>query len=422
MPPTGRRTGPMPSGKPGGFVTEALTVDTAHNYVLDTNVLLEDPGAMLRLRNGNQNRVFIPFHVLLELDKLKKDPRLGRIVSKVVDQLVAHPDHYTLLRAEALAERYASAVDRHILAEIEGCGVDDPILVTNDRILQLQASMKGIRSEGYRESAPFHSEAEHFTGFVPSPEEAVPNSFTWNERNKPLFFGPHGEKVIDYQHRIWNVVPRSIYQNLAMELMVEPDIPIVSVQSEAGYGKSYLALAAALYLTQQMKSYAKIYMVKPMIEVGRQMGYLPGRVEEKMEPYIRFITDLIVKLHRLRPANRVFLQSDESHFRFDPKRLELLPLAYIRGMNIENAVVIVDEMQNLSRNECRALLSRMGEGVKCICLGDIHQVDNPYLDMENNGLNWIVKKFTGSRIYAHLVLKGDRSRGPITDLVIRSGL
>jgi PhoH-like ATPase len=91
-------------------------------------------------------------------------------------------------------------------------------------------------------------------------------------------------------------------------------------------------------------------------------------------------------------------------------------------MNIEKAIVIIDEMQNMSRMECRALLSRMGEGVKCICLGDINQVDNPYLSSENNGLNWVVSKFKGSKIYAHMVLKGDKSRGPITDLVIKYNL
>jgi PhoH-like ATPase len=91
-------------------------------------------------------------------------------------------------------------------------------------------------------------------------------------------------------------------------------------------------------------------------------------------------------------------------------------------MNIENAVVIVDETQNLSRNEVRALLTRMGEGVKCFCLGDTSQVDNPYLSESNNGLNWIVRKFKGFSNYAHIVLKGDRSRGPITDLVLKSKL
>jgi PhoH-like ATPase len=145
-------------------------------------------------------------------------------------------------------------------------------------------------------------------------------------------------------------------------------------------------------------------------------------VDEKMEPYTRYLSDLVRKLHQLRPANRILSNPDEFPPVFNTRRFELLPLTYIRGMNIENAVVIVDEIQNMSRAECRALLSRMGEGVKCICLGDIHQVDNPYLNIENNGMTWVVKKFRGHRIYAHIVLKGEKSRGPITDMVIKSGL
>jgi PhoH-like ATPase len=213
-----------------------------------------------------------------------------------------------------------------------------------------------------------------------------------------------------------------VFQNLAMELMTHPGIDIVSVQSEAGYGKSYLALAAALYLVLERKAYQKIYVIKPTIEIGQKLGYLPGRLEEKMEPYTRYIADLLAKLHRLRPANKVFVEADTYPPQFNSKMFEILPLAYIRGMNIDNAVVIIDEMQNMARSECRALLSRMGEGVKCLCLGDTRQVDNPYLNQENNGLNWVVKKFKGSRIYAHIVLKGEKSRGPITDLVISTGL
>jgi PhoH-like ATPase len=159
-----------------------------------------------------------------------------------------------------------------------------------------------------------------------------------------------------------------------------------------------------------------------MIEIGQKLGYLPGKLEEKMEPYTRYMSDLLAKLHRLRPANKLFVDSDVYPPQFNSRTFEILPLNYIRGMNIENAVVIIDEMQNMSRSECRTLLTRMGEGVKCFCLGDIRQVDNPYLSQENNGLNWLVKKFKGSKIYSHIVLKGDKSRGPITDLVISTGL
>lgn len=392
------------------------------HYVIDTNVLLEDPDALLKLRNGNENQIYIPYHVLLELNKFKKSPKLGHIVARVVQYLNDHPDHYKILNASGVAGTYAGLVDNFILKEILNSGLKKPILVTNDKIFQLQAGLQGVKSEIYKESVPFKSEAEYFTGFVTSADGMVPNAFSWNEQGKPVFGGVRGEKLIDYQHKIWNIMPRTVFQNLALELMVNHDIHILSIQSDAGYGKSFLALAVALYLVLQKKRYEKIFVIKPMIEIGQKLGYLPGKVEEKMEPYTRYISDLMIKLHHLRPANKIFSDVESYPPQFNPKYFEVLPLAFIRGMNIEKAVVIIDEMQNMSRSECRALLSRMSEGVKCICLGDIHQVDNPYLSQENNGLNWVVKKFKGSKIYAHLVLKGEKSRGPITDLVISSGL
>jgi PhoH-like ATPase len=392
------------------------------NYIIDTNVLLEDPHALVKLRNGNENHIFIPYHVLLELNKIKKNPKLRHIVARVVEFLVDNPDAFQVLNSQSVANPFANLVDKFILDEIQASGVEKPILVTNDLIFQLQAKLRGITSEVYKESVPFKSEAEYFTGFVAKREEAVPNAFMWNEQGKPVFFGPAGEKIIDYQHKVWKVAPRNIFQNLAMELMMHPEIQIVSVQSEAGYGKSYLALACALYLALERKSHEKIYVIKPMIEIGQKLGYLPGKLEEKMEPYTRYIADLLAKLHRLRPANKLFVDVDAYPPLLNSRVLEILPLNYIRGMNIENAVVIVDEMQNMSRTECRALLSRMGEGVKCLCLGDIRQVDNPFLSPENNGLNWVVKKFKGSKLYSHIVLKGEKSRGPITDLVIATGL
>lgn len=390
-------------------------------FIVDTNVLLEDPEALLKLRNGCENDVHIPYHVLLELNKFKKDPRLGPVVAKAISVLDEHREQFRILTSETIAESFKSHVDNYILDEIASSGIPEPVLVTNDRLLQLQASIQGIESENYRESVPFKSEAEYYTGFSENGDTPVVNSFRWEE-GKPVFHGKEGPRSVHYQHKIWNVTPRSVYQNLALELMTNDSISMVSMQSEAGYGKSFLALACALHLVLERKSAHKIYVVKPMIEIGTKLGYLPGRVEEKMEPYTRYIADLVLKLHNARPANRVFVDPAEYPPRFDLKKFELLPLAYIRGMTIENSVVIVDEMQNMSRRECRALLSRMGEGVKCFCLGDINQVDNPYLNQDNNGLNWLVKKFKGQDIYAHLVLKGDKSRGPITDMVIRTGL
>lgn len=392
------------------------------NYVVDTNVLIENPQSIINLRNGNENNIYIPYHVLIELNQLKTNPRLRHIVAQVIDEIQIHKEHIRFIHNGSSSSRFTDElVDNHILQEIQSSGdITDPILVTNDRILQLQASMRGIASEELRDSKPFQSESQQYTGFS-TPDAPIVNSFYWQD-GKPVLSSRDGPKCISYQHDIWNVRPRSVYQNLVLELMLSEDIDLVSIQGEAGYGKTFLALTAGLYEVLERKRFERIIVLKPTIELGAKMGFLPGDVQEKMQPYVRYIKDLVMKLHSLRPANRLFTDPKADQLSYNPKKFEILPLAYIRGMNIENAFVIIDEAQNLSRTEIRALLTRMGENVKCLCLGDTSQVDNPYLSVANNGLNWVVKKCKGAPNYAHLVLKGDRSRGPITDLVLKNGL
>ena len=393
------------------------------NYVVDTNVLIENPNSILSLRNGNDNNIYIPYHVLIELNTLKTNPRLRHIVAKVIDVLLAHKDDIHFIRNDSSVSRFTEEiVDNFILKEIQACDeIADPILVTNDRILQLQASLSNISSEEFKDSKPFESESQLYTGFCDNGDEPLPNSFAWLE-GKPVIHAADGPRMVTYQHSPWNIKPRTVYQNLALELMNSSEVDLVSVQSEAGFGKTFLALATAMYQVLEKRHFQKIYVVKPTIELGAKMGYLPGSIEEKMEPYIRYILDLVLKLHAERPANKLFIDPEQHAPRYNTKKFEILPLAFIRGMNIENAFVIVDECQNLSRAEVRSLLTRMGEGVKCVCLGDTRQVDNPYLSEANNGLNWIVRKFKGQPNYAHIVLKGDRSRGPITDLVLKTKL
>ncbi len=392
------------------------------NYVLDTNVLIENPQCIRALRNGQENRIILPYTVLCELDRLKREPRVAHIVAQAVTVLQSDPD-IQFLPPRVFPDDDTRTNDDRILDELKDSRIDEPVLVTNDRILQLKARIHAIASESYRDSNPFRSESQSYTGFVRDGEEPVANSFSW-VNGQPLMYAASGPRVIDYQHCVWNVRPRNVYQNLALELMLDAAVHLVTIQSEAGYGKTFLALAAALYLALEEKDnpFRKIYLVKPVIEIGAKLGYLPGDLDEKMAPYVRYVQDLLVKLHDLRPANRIFHDSEGGNFRYNSKRFEILPIAYIRGMNLENAVVIIDEMQNLSRAETRALLTRMGENVKCICLGDTRQVDNPYLNESNNGLNWTVKMLKGLPGYGHIVLKGDRSRGPITDMVLKTGL
>jgi PhoH-like ATPase len=392
------------------------------NFVIDTNVLIESPDSILSLQNGSDNNIYIPYHVLIELNTLKTNPRLRHIIAKVVDVMLQNKDRIHFIRNDASISHFSEdLVDNHILNEIMDAEIEDPILVTNDKILRLQAGLLSIDSEEYRDSKPFESDSQLYTGFCENGDAPVPNSFSWFE-GKPVFHGASGEETIGFTLDLWHVRPRTVYQNLAFFLMENSAIDLVSVQSEAGYGKTFLALATALYLVLEKRQFQKIYLVKPTIELGAKLGYLPGDIKEKLEPYVKYIHDLVIKLHNMRPANKLFLNPNEDILRYNPKRFEILPMAYIRGMNIENAVVIVDETQNLSRSEVRSLLTRMGEDVKCFCLGDTRQVDNPYLNESNNGLNWIVRKFKGLSNYAHLVLKGEKSRGPITDMVLKSTL
>jgi PhoH-like ATPase len=391
------------------------------NFVIDTNVLLENPHCLKTFRNGNENRIVLPYTVLQELDKLKKDNRISHLVAQTIKEIES--DRHIMFLSPNMRACKAETNDDKIIAEIVHSKLQAPILVTNDRIMQIKARLHNIVSAYYRDSHPFQSESQAYTGFIQDKDAPVSNCFRW-ESGAPVFLGAEGTKPVDYQHKVWNVQPRNIYQNLAFELMLNPDIHLTSIQSEAGYGKTFLSLASALHLIMEAKDtpYTKIYVVKPIIEIGSRMGFLPGDAEEKMVPYIRYILDLLLKLHELRPANRIFDDQEKNRYKLNPKRFQVLPLAYIRGMNIEDAVVIIDEMQNLSRSESRSLLTRMGKGVKCFCLGDTRQVDNLYLNESNNGLNWLVKKCKGMKNYAHIVLKGDTSRGPITDMVLQAGL
>jgi len=388
--------------------------------VLDTNALLEDPNCIRILRNGEENHIGIPFHVILELDRLKKDPRLMHLVAAAVESIHQNMDAIKILK-DGNGSSLPDNTDMQIPTEVKHIGADEPILVTNDRIFQIIAGVNGVKSQEFKSSHPFQSESQLFTGFMADGDEIIPNAFQWIE-GRPVFQGPDGPKAIDYEHEVWKVKPRSVYQNLAFELMLNEGIDVLTLQSEAVYGKTFLALAVALYLVLEKKKFDKIYVVKPMIEIGEKMGYLPGDINEKMEPYIKYLRALIGKLHNLRPAERIFDKADASRTRFNEDKFEILPLAFIRGMNIEDAIVIIDETQNLSRSEVRALLTRMGENVKCFCLGDTRQVDNPYLNESNNGLNWIVRQLKGAKNYGHLVLKGNRSRGPICDTVLKYGL
>lgn len=391
------------------------------NYVVDTSVLLDNPECIKILSSGEENNVYLPYTVILELDRLKKDRRLSNVVSRVVDEI----ESSEFIKIIGKPNGKPNNGDLKILDEVKESQIPDPILVTNDKLFRVLCRFHKIKSEPFEESIPYQSESQVYTGFVDSNERFISNSFSWESGKPVMHLSPHDKKTIDYENKVWNVKPLNVYQNLAFELLVSEHIHLMTIQSKAGYGKSFLSLAAAMQEVIQEKKYSKIYLVKPTIEIGESLGFLPGDIEEKVDPYVRYLRGLIYKLHMLRggKCKRIFTEDSTPHkLKLNPEIFEILPIAYIRGMNIENAFVIVDETQNLSRVEVRSLLTRMGHNTKCVCLGDVEQIDNRYLNKFNNGLNWIVKTCMGESGYGHLVLKGDRSRGPICDMVLKNGL
>ena len=424
-------------------------------FILDTNVLLEDIASIEKLWDNGENEVIIPYSCILELDRLKTNPSKSYLVSAAVDGI--KNSKASIYKRSDFKYTNENCSDTSIINDaisyISILHPEFPIFVTNDKILRIRIEVEiGIETQEYKDSKPFLSDTELYTGVMPDGEMPVRNSFFWQEGR---LYWEKGTKLIDYENELWKIAPRTVYQNMLMELLLDEEISVVSVQSAPGYGKTFLTLAAALQLVFQKEKkqeqpadpneppkpkkrgrkkksekleeersqhkYRKVFIIRPTTILGEELGFLPGDLEEKIDPYFRPIRDLLFKLHEIRPCNRIFIDGDPKKG-IDKDYLEFLPITYLRGMNIEDSVVIIDEAQNLSRLEMRTVLSRMGNNVRVFLTGDTSQVDNRFLNASNNGLNWVLRMFKDQKNYAHITLKGPKSRGPIADLVIKTGL
>lgn len=343
-------------------------------FFLDTNVLLEDPDSIDHLSENLENQVIIPYSVILELDRLKSNVNKSHLVSMVMDKLFTDGCPAKLFRRKDFGYSPTNSSDETILADvkeyIKGHDSEKIIFVSNDRILRLRVKEElNLEAQDYRNSKPFLSDSEIYTGVVKEGEELVRNCFYWQEGK---LYNEKNKKLIDYENEVWKIRPRTPYQNMLMELFLDNTLDVVSVQSAPGYGKTYLALAAALQLTFQKdksedsaaeqqtlvnqeepvkkkrgrkkkprdsegniirtpKIKKKIYIVRPTIQIGEELGFLPGDVNEKTEPYFRPIRDLLLKLHEVRSCNRLFIDGDPKKG-LDKDVVEFLPVTFVRGI------------------------------------------------------------------------------------------
>jgi PhoH-like ATPase len=204
----------------------------------------------------------------------------------------------------------------------------------------------------------------------------------------------------------YGVEPRNAEQIFALDALLRPEVQLVTMTGRAGTGKTLLALAAAL---EQRRLYHQIYLARPVVPLGnRDIGFLPGDVKSKLDPYMQPLWDNIsVIRHRLSPESRETRALAEM---IEHDKIQIAPLAYIRGRSLDHVFFIVDEAQNLTPHEVKTIITRAGEGSKVVFTGDIHQIDTPYLDSQSNGLTVLIDRMKDQDLFAHVnLLKGERS-------------
>jgi PhoH-like ATPase len=421
------------------------------NYVLDTNVLLHDPNSLLSFQ---ENQVLLPIEVIEEIDRFKREAsELGQNARSVSCQLDALRGGGRLnegvdlpnggrLRIVFLPRgengKPASnghSVDSRIIATALHIREQHPevptILVTKDINLRIRADALGLQAEDYETgriqlsdlySGTFALEvpAEKLLAFRANGEleldaPANPNEYctlteTGNTKRAALArVDASGRKLVpimDCRDGIWGIKPRNREQHFAFDALLDDRVKLVTLMGKAGTGKTLLAMAAGLKRTLVDREYRRVVVARPTISVGKEIGFLPGTLEEKLNPWMQPIHDALELLSDLNMGN-------ESRRTGDLMRsgaIVVEALSYIRGRSIASQFMIIDEAQNLTPLEVKTIVTRVGHGTKIVFTGDPYQIDNPYVDSASNGFNYVVSKFREQPIAAHVELqKGERS-------------
>ncbi len=433
-------------------VRSAQRKNVIKNFVLDTNVLLHDPGALFAFE---ENSVVLPIYVIEEIDKFKRDGselgRSARGVSRSLDELRAVgnlAEGVDLPKGGHLRVAFSSRVlptamattshevDSRIIAvalEVKEKEPERPtILVSKDVNLRIRADALGLVAADYEHdrtridelytgvlelSVPSADIDRLYRGGLDAPEDACANQFVQlsasdNTSQTGLgrvdVTGKRLEPLPRQRERIWGISPRNREQSFALNLLLDDRIKLVTLIGKAGTGKTLLALAAALRKAHEEKVYQRVLASRPIFPLGRDIGYLPGDIEEKLQPWMQPIFDNLELLMGLTGEDRKNGRSYEEMLHMG--MLEIEPLTYIRGRSIPHQFLIVDEAQNLTVHEVKTIVSRAGEGTKIVLTGDPYQIDNPYMDANSNGLVHAVNRFRGHSIAGHVTLvRGERS-------------
>lgn len=416
-------------------------------FVIDTNVLLHDPDAIQKFKD---NDVVIPLLVLEELDGMKRlSDELGknaRHVIRYIDGLKSLPgdlhsgvaiENGIVVRLQLEAKGpekkpFPLPLDRntnkilHVAYQVKESGAQ-VVMVSKDFLMRVKSEAIGIEAEDYENlKASFEQIYKGFRRLEVAKREIdtfykdgylqtevpdfLPNEYcllTSPEQSSAIckynYHTKRLEPLIKLTRDLWGIHPLNIEQKCALDLLLRDDIKLVTLIGQAGTGKTLMALAAGLKKVFDDNLYNRILVSRPIIPLGKDIGYLPGTKEEKLYHWMQPIYDNLEFLCQSTSGQGNGAETQK--WILESKKIEVEAVTYIRGRTLPRIFMIIDEAQNLTPHEVKTIISRAGQGTKVILTGDPTQIDNPYLDKDSNALSFIVSKFKNQPMYGHVFLE-----------------
>jgi len=428
----------------------SIPTPAGRTFLLDTNVLLHDAESLSAFEEHN---IVLTVDVLEELDRFKRgNDERGRNARHVIRTIDGHRDGQPLSKGVdlpgggklyVLVQSFTdflpkgmdrSQPDNRILAA--ACALvkagADVVFVTKDINARVKADALGIKAEDYLNRVVNFDELysgwsehevpdeaiDHFYdgGAVTvaadlSPNEGVLLKSASNPKHtaRGIFRADSGiiEPLKHGDSHPWGLSARNLQQHFALELLLREDIQLVTMLGQAGTGKTLLALAVGLQLVAEEKRYRRIMVSRPIMPLGKDIGYLPGTKDEKLSSWMQPVSDNLQFL----VDPKLEQSGDKVQYLYDTGVIEAEAVTYIRGRSLPRLFIIIDEAQNLTPHEVKTVVSRAGEDAKVILTGDAYQIDNPYLDASSNGLTYVVERFRNEAIHGHITLaKSERSQ------------
>ena len=436
--------------------------------VLDTSVLLADPESVFAFDDAE---VVLPLEVIEELDRhkgrLDEVGRAARVAARAIEEIRCSTEERDLVRPVPLASGGSLRVvitgqrpdrlgdlgldtakgdNRILAAALQQASAGRRVrLVSADVNLRIKAAALGLDAQEHTQTRPgFHSAAhpgwhsvavsagvvddlfsEHALALCDMPPtdadalaRLAPNEFavlSAGQQSALVRRRGAGVQLVRPDLQAWGMRPRSKEQRFALDLLLDPDVAIVGLSGRAGTGKTMLAIAAGLEQVFEHGSahYDRLMIIRPMIAVGRQeVGFLPGDLHDKLDPWFATVEDTVA-----------VLRDDQSHTEaremiewwVGQGQLDMQPVTYLRGRSLQRTYIVVDEAQNLELGVLKTVLSRAGQGTKVVLVGDVSQIDNPFVSERTSALSVLADRFSGQELFGHLVLtQGERS--PVADL------